>query len=111
MGHPPARKTRRRVPLNPWPQNASLSHVCIVKQEVTDLPQNIFLLKKCGIIVKKAEEEKGRWNKAKGSRKFQEYLDKEKERPCHILCDKTGTKKKLHLPEEAVEIMKHINPQ
>ena len=42
--------------------------------------------------------------------KLQEDQEKEKERICHIfMCQKA--KKKIFLPEEAVETLKHMNPQ
>ena len=46
----------------------------------------------------------------KGSQKFKEVKEKEQGRRYHIFIRQTEMKKKF-LPEEAVEIMKHMNPQ
>ena len=49
-------------------------------------------------------------NKAKGSQNLQEDQEKENERLRHILM-RQKAKKKIFLTEEAVEIMKNMNPQ
>ena len=55
LGHPPARKARRRVHKVPGPQNASLS-MCVISTKSG--PRIFFYLKKsCGSILW-AEEEK-----------------------------------------------------